>query len=60
MRALRRIATPASVAVALTAPLMLIAALAIVLESPGPVLYWQKRVGRNGIPFRMPRNCMRL
>jgi lipopolysaccharide/colanic/teichoic acid biosynthesis glycosyltransferase len=39
----------------LSAPLMLIAALAIVLESRGPVLYWQERVGRNGRSFRMPK-----
>ena len=44
-----------AIGLALTAPLLLIAVLAIILESPGPVLYWQKRVGRNGIPFRMPK-----
>jgi lipopolysaccharide/colanic/teichoic acid biosynthesis glycosyltransferase len=39
----------------LSVPLMLIAALAIVLESPGPVLYWQERVGRYGRRFQMPK-----
>jgi lipopolysaccharide/colanic/teichoic acid biosynthesis glycosyltransferase len=43
------------IGLALTAPLMLIAALAIVLESPGPVLYSQERVGRYGRTFRMPK-----
>jgi sugar transferase (PEP-CTERM system associated) len=35
----------------LTAPLMLVAALCISLESPGPVFYRQERVGRNGKTF---------
>jgi lipopolysaccharide/colanic/teichoic acid biosynthesis glycosyltransferase len=34
-------------------PLMAILALAIVLESPGPVLYAAERVGRGGRPMRM-------
>jgi exopolysaccharide biosynthesis polyprenyl glycosylphosphotransferase len=37
----------------LTAPLMALTALAIRLESPGPVLFWQERVGRNGVPFQV-------
>ncbi len=32
-------------------PFCLLIALAIKLESPGPVLYVQTRVGRNGVPF---------
>ena len=36
---------------ALTAPLMLLAALAVKLESHGPVIYRQQRVGRAGHPF---------
>jgi exopolysaccharide biosynthesis polyprenyl glycosylphosphotransferase len=35
------------------APLMLIAALLIKLDSKGPVLFTQERVGENGRPFRM-------
>jgi lipopolysaccharide/colanic/teichoic acid biosynthesis glycosyltransferase len=41
----------ASVALAVTAPLLALAALAIRLESRGPVLYRQRRVGRGGEPF---------
>ncbi|MGB0121623.1 MAG: sugar transferase [Solirubrobacterales bacterium] len=36
-----------------TAPLMLMAALMIRLEGDGPVIYRQRRVGRNGIEFEM-------
>ncbi len=35
----------------LGAPLMLLAAIAIKLDSRGPVLYRQERVGVNGVPF---------
>ena len=34
-------------------PLMVVVALAIKLDSPGPVFYLQKRVGENGQPFKM-------
>jgi sugar transferase (PEP-CTERM system associated) len=34
-----------------TLPLMLVTALAVRLESPGPVIYRQERVGRGGRPF---------
>ena len=34
-------------------PIMLLAALAVRLSSPGPVLYRQKRVGLNGAPFTL-------
>jgi len=34
-----------------TAPLIALAALAIRLESPGPVIYRQRRIGRDGVPF---------
>lgn len=34
---------------------MLITALAIKLTSPGPILYWSDRVGRNNILFKMPK-----
>ncbi len=35
----------------LSAPIMLIVGLLIYLESPGPVVYRQRRLGRNGKPF---------
>jgi len=38
-----------------TLPLMLGTALAIWAESPGPVLFWQERIGRGGEPFWMPK-----
>jgi len=34
---------------------MLLLAIFIKLSSPGPVLYWSNRVGRNNILFRMPK-----
>lgn len=34
-------------------PLFLLAAIAIKLESPGPVFFRQERVGRHGVPFRI-------
>ncbi len=44
----------------LAAPLALLAAL-VRLTSPGPVLYWSDRVGRNNTIFRMPKfRSMRL
>jgi len=41
----------AAVGVVVTAPLMLIVAIAVRLSSPGPVLYRQIRVGIDGVPF---------
>ncbi|MBX3611512.1 MAG: TIGR03013 family PEP-CTERM/XrtA system glycosyltransferase [Hydrogenophaga sp.] len=43
----------ASVLFLLALPLMAITALAIKLESPGPVLYRQERIGLNGRPFNV-------
>jgi lipopolysaccharide/colanic/teichoic acid biosynthesis glycosyltransferase len=43
----------ASLALFLTGPLALLAALAIKLDSPGPILYRQLRVGRDGRPFEL-------
>jgi len=34
---------------------MLLAALLVRLTSPGPVLYWSDRVGRNNLIFKMPK-----
>lgn len=36
-----------------SAPLQILAAIAIKLDSPGPVLFIQERLGRGGTPFRM-------
>jgi len=43
----------AAAAILCTAPLMAIVAIAIKLDSPGPVLFRQTRVGRAGTPFQM-------
>lgn len=37
----------------ITAPILVIAAILIKLDSPGPVLFRQKRMGRNGNPFTL-------
>ena len=42
-----------AVGLAVTAPLIALAAIAIKLDSPGPVFYRQKRVGKNGEPFEI-------
>ena len=42
-----------AVALVLLVPLCVVIALAIRLDSPGPVLYRQTRIGRGGRPFRM-------
>ena len=41
----------AAVALLATSPLLALCALAIKLDSRGPVLYRQRRVGRDGVPF---------
>jgi sugar transferase (PEP-CTERM system associated) len=43
------------VLLAVSAPVMLLAALAVKLESRGPVFYRQERVGLNGVPFRVTK-----
>jgi exopolysaccharide biosynthesis polyprenyl glycosylphosphotransferase len=43
----------ATVALALLSPLMVTAALAVRLSSPGPILFRQERLGMDGRPFRM-------
>jgi lipopolysaccharide/colanic/teichoic acid biosynthesis glycosyltransferase len=40
-----------ALALALLSPVLALAALAIRLESPGPVIYRQRRIGRDGEPF---------
>ena len=36
-------------------PVLAIVALAILIDSGRPVLYWSRRVGRNGVPFDMAK-----
>lgn len=43
----------AAAALLLLAPLLLAVALVVRLDSPGPVLFRQQRVGRHGVPFRI-------
>ncbi len=43
----------ATVGLLLASPLMLAAAIAIKLDSPGPILFRQTRVGWKGIPYRL-------
>lgn len=42
-------------ALLLLTPLLLLLALLVKCSSPGPVLYWSDRVGRNNAIFRMPK-----
>ena len=42
-----------AVALLLFSPIFVATAVAIKLESPGPVIFRQQRVGKNGRPFRM-------
>jgi sugar transferase (PEP-CTERM system associated) len=44
-----------AVLLVVSAPAMLLAALAVKLESPGPVFYRQERVGLNGVPFMVTK-----
>ena len=44
-----------SLALIVAAPLMLVVALLIKCDSPGPVIYGSMRVGKNGKPFRVLR-----
>jgi len=43
----------AAVALLLLSPLLAVVALAVKLDSPGPVFFRQERVGRHGVPFRI-------
>ena len=43
----------AGIALILAAPFLLVAALAIRLDSPGPVIYRQRRIGKDGRPFEV-------
>lgn len=44
-----------STILALAWPVMLLTALAIRLESRGPVIYRQERIGKDGVPFRLAK-----
>ena len=39
----------------LTLPLVILIAVAIKLDSKGPVIYWSQRIGQNNVPFMMPK-----
>jgi lipopolysaccharide/colanic/teichoic acid biosynthesis glycosyltransferase len=43
----------AAAGLAVTSPLLALAAVAIRIESPGPVIYRHARVGRHGVPFEL-------
>ncbi|AMK16113.1 undecaprenyl-phosphate glucose phosphotransferase [Methanobrevibacter olleyae] len=43
----------AIIAIIITSPIMLITAIAIKIESPGPIIFKQERIGYNGNPFMM-------
>jgi lipopolysaccharide/colanic/teichoic acid biosynthesis glycosyltransferase len=43
----------ALIGLAIAIPLVAVAAVAIKLDSPGPIFYWQVRIGENGHPFRI-------
>ncbi|MFC1773119.1 sugar transferase [Pseudomonadota bacterium] len=45
----------ASIALVLTGIPMILIGLLVRLSSPGPVIYWSDRVGRNNVIFRMPK-----
>jgi lipopolysaccharide/colanic/teichoic acid biosynthesis glycosyltransferase len=51
----------ASLGLALASPVLVVAAVAIMLDSPGPVMYRQRRVGKDGQPFDLYKlRTMRL
>ena len=47
--------TLAALVLVVTAPIMMIGAVAIKVEDRGPVIFRQRRVGRNGTTFAMPK-----
>jgi exopolysaccharide biosynthesis polyprenyl glycosylphosphotransferase len=57
LRVLRRLSdiVVAAAGLAVSAPVLIAAALVIRLDSPGPAFYWQERVGRFGRPFKLAK-----
>ncbi|MEQ1700437.1 MAG: sugar transferase [Ilumatobacteraceae bacterium] len=45
--------TGATLGLVLTAPLLVVLAVAVALTSRGPILFRQRRIGRDGVPFTM-------
>jgi lipopolysaccharide/colanic/teichoic acid biosynthesis glycosyltransferase len=45
----------ACILLAILSPLLLVVAVAIKLDSRGPVIFWQRRVGRDLVPFRVAK-----
>ncbi len=45
----------ALIALGLFLPLLLVIAIAVRFSSPGPLLYWSDRVGKNNVLFSMPK-----
>jgi exopolysaccharide biosynthesis polyprenyl glycosylphosphotransferase len=45
----------ATMALIVCAPVMAAIAIAARITDPGPVLFWQERIGRGGQPFRLPK-----
>lgn len=43
----------ASIGLAIASPIFLVVAILVKLEDGGPVFYWGKRIGKDGVPFRM-------
>lgn len=44
-----------SIGLILLAIPMAILAMVVKLDSPGPILFWQKRIGLHKVPFQMPK-----
>src|SRR6185312_16405233 len=45
----------ATAGLVLLSPLLVVLALAVRLQSPGPALHWSRRIGRDNLIFRMPK-----
>jgi O-antigen biosynthesis protein WbqP len=43
------------IAALIFSPLFIVIALAVKISSPGPILYWSNRVGKNNMIFKMPK-----
>jgi len=47
--------TLASISIVILLLPMIIVIVLVRLSSPGPILYWSQRIGRNNVQFRMPK-----